>query len=72
MDFPEGREPLNEKFERLDYGDFYSIMLLGTIFLFIVWMVLLYPIYLMLLVCRLRFQWPQNMIKSMRLMLFWK
>ena len=38
----------NEKFERLDYGYFYTTMLLGCIFLIFCWMLVHYPIYLVL------------------------
>ena len=36
MDLPE-RDPFNEKFDRLDYGSFYSTMILGCVFLVFVW-----------------------------------
>ena len=71
FDFPD-RGALNERFERLDYGYFYSIMLLGCIVLAILWMLLLYPVYLLLKICRLKFIWPQKMLQSLHRTLFWK
>lgn len=62
---------LNDRFERLDYGSFYSIMLLGCIFLVIVWMLLLYVVYLLLLSC-CKFQWPKKVLRYLRKTLFWK
>ena len=47
MDFPD-RGSLNDRFERLDYGFFYSIMLLGCLFLWMLWMLFLYIFYGML------------------------
>ena len=71
MDFPD-RGALNQRFERLDYGSFYSIMILGCIFIAMVWMIFLYFVYLVLRLFRLRFRWPQRMIKYLHKMLFWK
>ena len=71
FDFPD-RGYLNDRFERLDYGYYYSIMLLGFLFIVMMWMMLLYPVILLLVLCRLRFYWPKRAIKKLGRLLFWK
>ena len=71
MDFPD-KGYFNEKFDRLDYGSHFSIMILGTLFLVMCWMVLLYVIFLLLLLCRVACVCPTNLIKALKKTLFWK
>lgn len=71
MDMPE-RGFLNEKFERLDYGSFYSTVILGSVFILFLWLLSLIPIYYLLRLCRLRFMWPERMIQYLHGFLFWK
>ena len=71
MDFPD-RGYFNEKFERLDYGSFYSIMLLGTVFLIMLWMLMLYFLCLLIAMCRMCCLWPQNILRSLKKQLFCK
>lgn len=61
MDMPD-RGYLNERFERLDYGSYYSTLILGSVFLVFLWQLTLYPVYLILRLCRFRFIWPENMV----------
>ena len=70
FDFPD-RGSLNDRFERLDYGSFYSIMMLGCIFLAIIWMLFLYIVFLVLLVCR-KLRWPRKVLRVLWKTLFWK
>ena len=71
FDFPD-RGALNEKFERLEYGSFYSIMCLGFPFIIILWLLFLYPVYLILRICNLRYNWPKSIVENLRKILFWK
>ena len=71
FDFPE-HEMLNERFERMNYDSYYSIMGLGFLLIIIVWLLALYPIYFLLWLCRLRCRWPENIMKWLWSTLFWK
>ena len=71
MDFPDHGH-FNEKFERLDYGSYYSIMLLGTVFLIMIWMFMLYFLCLLISMCRCCCLWPQNILRSLKKQLFCK
>ena len=71
MDFPDSGY-LNEKFDRLDYGSFYSIMILGVLFIVMVWMLILYIVYLIFSMCKLRYHWPHNILASLSEQLFFK
>ena len=46
MDFPD-YGAFNDRFDRLDYGSFYSVMVLGCVFIAFCWMLLLYVIYVL-------------------------
>ena len=63
---------LNDKFERLDYGYFYCVMVLGCIFLAFVWMISLYVIYLLLRICALRCNCARQYSQKMQNSLFWR
>ena len=71
MDLPE-REPLNEKFVRSSYGDFYMPMNLGFVFLVLVWQLSLYPVFLIFWLINLKFAWPSRVVTRMKKFLFWK
>ena len=71
MDLPE-REPLNEKFVRSSYGDFYMPMNLGFVFLVLVWQLSLYPVFLVFWLLNLKFTWPRRIVTRMKKFLFWK
>lgn len=61
----------NEKFQRLDYGYFYSTMNLGFMFIVFMFNVMLYPIYLVLWLLKLKYTWPTNLVNYMHDILFW-
>ena len=61
FDFPD-KGFLSEKFDRLRYESFYSIMLLGSPFLVMIWLLSQYPVYLLLRVCKLRFDLPKKIL----------
>ena len=64
MELPD-RGYLNEKYQRLDYGSFYSILVLGFVFIVMIWMLLLYPIYLALYLCGKSYRWPRKFAKGL-------
>ena len=71
FDFPD-KGFLNEKFDRLRYESFHSIMLLGSPFLIMIWLIFQYPVYLLLRVCKLRFSWPKKILNYLWKLIFWK
>ena len=71
MDLPD-QGYLNEKFDRLDYGSFYTSMNLGTVFPLLLWLLSLYPIYIVLLLLKRCLIWPSKLVKKMHSLLFWK
>ena len=71
MDLPD-LGSFNEKFERLDYGYFYSIMNLGFMFIVFVFNLALYPVFLILWLLKLKFVWPTNLVNYMYDILFWQ
>ena len=71
MDFPD-RGYLNEKFDRLDYSSFYTVLVLGTVFIALLWMLLHYPVYMILFCCKLKFHWPTNLTQWFRRTVFWR
>ena len=62
----------NEKFQRLDYGYFYSTMNLGFMFLVFLFNLALYPVFLILWLLKLKFTWPTNLVNYMYDILFWQ
>ena len=71
MDLP-NLGAFNEKFERLDYGYFYSSMNLGFMFMVLVFNLTLYPIYFILWLLKRKYIWPTNMVNKMTRILFWQ
>ena len=63
---------MNERFERLNYDSYYSIMGLGFLFIIMLWLLAQYPVYFLLWLCRLRSQWPERLMNWLWSTLFWK